>query len=207
MDDDGGAAPNRRSAGKRGTVAAIQGAPSRQADPNSGDRSLYGAAALHVHARGHEADQDPMRHCSIFGGARMTTMKPLTIALVCSLVVMAGMQAVAQQYPPPPGAPGAPPPPGAPGAPPPPGAPGAPPPGAMVAPGPPPVAPVEVVPPPPPGPPGRMAWQPGYWGWDGRAYVWVPGVYVRRPHMHAAWVPGRWVPGPSGFAWEPGHWR
>jgi len=82
----------------------------------------------------------------------------------------------------------------------------APPPG-MVAPSAPPPPPAEAVPPPPPGPPGAMVWQPGYWSWDGRAYVWVAGVYARRPHRHAMWVAPRWVAGPHGWVWEPGHWH
>ena len=49
---------------------------------------------------------------------------------------------------------------------------------------------IEVVPPPPA--PGYV-WQPGYWSWNGVQYVWVPGVYVVPPYVHAVWVPGAWV--------------
>lgn len=38
----------------------------------------------------------------------------------------------------------------------------------------PPPAPFEYVPPAPPG----AAWSPGYWGWTGYRYVWVPGRWV-----------------------------
>lgn len=72
--------------------------------------------------------------------------------------------------------------------------------------GPPPPAPFQTVPP-PPGPPGRMAWRPGYWRWNGHAYVWQGGRYLRTPRPYAAWVPGRWVPRYGRWVWVPGHWR
>ena len=118
-----------------------------------------------------------------------------SIIALCVTASLGAGAALAQSPPP-----GAYPPPGAP----PPGAP--PPPGAIIAPGPPPPPQVEAVPP-PPGPPGVMIWQPGYWRWDGRAYVWMPGVYVHRPRRHAVWIAPHWVPGPYGYVWEPGHWR
>ena len=203
-----------------GTQCSVEAGPCCARRPAAGTSAAAGAyhcpAAFRCRAvvRGQSVSRlacerlaDPDPHEALFGsdGARKTMMRPSTIALVCCLFVMEGMQAIAQQPPPPPppGAPGAPPPPSAA---PPPGMPG-PPPGQMIAPGPPPVPQVEMIPPPPPGPPGRMMWQPGYWSWDGRGYVWVPGIYVRRPHAHALWMPGRWVPGPYGFVWEPGHWR
>jgi hypothetical protein len=59
--------------------------------------------------------------------------------------------------------------------------------------------------PPPPG--SRYVWQPGHWHWNGRAYVWFPGVYVlRRPH-YRVYEPGRWVLRHGAWAWVPAHWR
>ena len=31
-------------------------------------------------------------------------------------------------------------------------------------------------------------WVNGYQRWDGRAYVWEPGRWEKRPHAHAVWV-------------------
>ncbi len=56
-----------------------------------------------------------------------------------------------------------------------------------------------------PGP--EFVWQPGYHEWDGRAYGWRSGVWVRRPHRYATWVPGRWVHSYRGYYWIEGHWR
>src|SRR5437899_653525 len=40
---------------------------------------------------------------------------------------------------------------------------------------------------PPPGP--GYVWTPGYYRWDGRAYVWVPGMWVVAPWPEARWEP------------------
>jgi hypothetical protein len=75
------------------------------------------------------------------------------------------------------------------------------------------VAPVAPPPPRaemPPSPPPRHEhydWQPGYWRWNGRAYVWVPGHYAQRPHRMAVWVPGHWQRRQGGWIWIPGHWQ
>lgn len=68
----------------------------------------------------------------------------------------------------------------------------------------PPAAPYEAVPAPPP---GAMVWRPGFWRWDGRAYVWAPGRYVRPPHPGAMWVAGHWVARGNHWVWRRGHWR
>lgn len=72
---------------------------------------------------------------------------------------------------------------------------------------------IPVPPPPPivevrpavPGP--RHIWIEGYHRWDGRAYVWVPGHWERRPRAHSVWVRGHYVHGRRGWYWVPGHWR
>lgn len=75
----------------------------------------------------------------------------------------------------------------------------------IVAPNPPPPLRAEI-PPPPPGP--GVAWIAGRWSWspDTHTYVWSPGEYREPPRAHAAWLPGRWIPGHGGFVWEEGRW-
>ena len=50
-------------------------------------------------------------------------------------------------------------------------------------------------------------WTPGYQRWDGRAYVWVPGAWMRPPRPHARWVAARWVHRGGGWVLVEGHWR
>ena len=50
-------------------------------------------------------------------------------------------------------------------------------------------------------------WVNGYQRWDGRAYVWEPGRWERRPHPHAVWVPARWQHRHDGYVFIEGHWR
>jgi hypothetical protein len=68
----------------------------------------------------------------------------------------------------------------------------------------PPPAAVEVAPAPPA---VGYVWRPGYWGWNGAQYVWVPGAYVAAPYPGAVWVPGRWVVRGGGWVWIGGYWR
>ena len=70
----------------------------------------------------------------------------------------------------------------------------------------PPPPPNEVMPP-PPGPPAFMVWQPGFWRWNGRRYIWIRGHYARAPYVGAVWLPGHWVMRPRGWVWIRGHWR
>ncbi len=66
----------------------------------------------------------------------------------------------------------------------------------------------EVIPGPPPGSPGAYwAWQPGFWRWNGHAYHWQPGHYVRAPRPAAVWEPGGWVVVHGRYVWHNGHWR
>jgi len=72
-----------------------------------------------------------------------------------------------------------------------------------------PVAPVAVpvaVVPATPVPYGYV-WRPAYYVWTGYGYQLVPGGWVRPPHPHAVWVPGRWVARPRGSFWAQGYWR
>ncbi len=71
-----------------------------------------------------------------------------------------------------------------------------------VTPSPPPVA-QSVVPSPGPG----YVWQPGFWAWNGTAWVWVAGHWVVPPHPQAVWVAPGWVQRPQGWYWQQGYWR
>ena len=53
--------------------------------------------------------------------------------------------------------------------------------------------------------PGYL-WIDGFWDWRGH-YVWVPGSWVRRPHPHAVWVPGRGYYNHGRYSYRRGHWR
>jgi hypothetical protein len=65
--------------------------------------------------------------------------------------------------------------------------------------------PTEVVPRPPVTAEPLM-WQPGYWDWNGSAYLWRPGQFVPAEGHGNLWMPGFWQQGPSGWTWQPPHW-
>jgi hypothetical protein len=50
-------------------------------------------------------------------------------------------------------------------------------------------------------------WVPGYYRYDGRAYLWVAGRYERPPRARARWVSGHWQQDGPGWFWVDGHWR
>jgi hypothetical protein len=57
-----------------------------------------------------------------------------------------------------------------------------------------------------PGP--GYSWVPGYYRWDGGAYVWVSGRWERPPHRHHRWARGHWAHHRHhGWFWVEGHWR
>ena len=60
--------------------------------------------------------------------------------------------------------------------------------------------------------PGRAlhagwVWIPGYYRWNGRRYIWVPGRWAAPPRPRAIWIPGRWVPRGGGWVYINGYWR
>lgn len=67
----------------------------------------------------------------------------------------------------------------------------------------PPPLPVYVVPLPPSN--GHL-WAPGYWGWSGEDYYWVPGTWVRPPQVGLLWTPGYWGWRSNAFVWNGGYW-
>jgi hypothetical protein len=74
---------------------------------------------------------------------------------------------------------------------------------------------VVVAPPPPPvvvearlvAPGQGYSWVAGHHRWDGRAYLWMPGTWVRSPRPRAVWVPAQWVRERRGWYFVEGHWR
>jgi len=56
-----------------------------------------------------------------------------------------------------------------------------------------------------PGP--EYVWVPGYYRYDGRAYLWVAGRYERPPRPRARWVAGHWQQERRVWFWVDGHWR
>jgi hypothetical protein len=58
-----------------------------------------------------------------------------------------------------------------------------------------------------PAPGVGYVWTPGYHRWDGHAYVWTKGEWVRPPHPHAHWVAHRWVHRNGGYVMQEGHWK
>lgn len=70
----------------------------------------------------------------------------------------------------------------------------------------------QTPPPPMPDPipvsPGsNYIWMPGYWSWNGAAWVWVAGRWAVCPWQGAVWIGGHWVRSATGFVWIPGYWR
>lgn len=73
---------------------------------------------------------------------------------------------------------------------------------------------VDIAPPPPmvearmvpPGP--GFVWVPGFYSWNGGAYIWVSGRWERPPRPRAVWVPGHWDQhGRRGWRYVEGRWR
>jgi hypothetical protein len=50
-------------------------------------------------------------------------------------------------------------------------------------------------------------WVDGYYRWNGRGYVWMPGRWTAPPRARAVWVPGRWVQNRHGWHYIEGRWR
>lgn len=76
-------------------------------------------------------------------------------------------------------------------------------PNATVLEGPPPPAPVEVV---PAAPALGYVWIGGEWVWNG-GWLWVAGHWALPPYPHSIWIRGYWGRGPHGYYRVHGHWR
>jgi len=55
--------------------------------------------------------------------------------------------------------------------------------------------------------PMAQVWRRGYWSYDGQAFAWIPGYYMRKPTPTAAWTPDRWEHRQYGWAFIPGYWQ
>ncbi len=49
-------------------------------------------------------------------------------------------------------------------------------------------------------------WTPGYWGWGGEGYYWVPGAWVAPPRVGLLWTPGYWAFAGALYVFHPGYW-
>jgi hypothetical protein len=69
-------------------------------------------------------------------------------------------------------------------------------------------------PPSPPPPPATTAvtattnlvWTPGYWAWNGSAYIWIEGAWRIPPQRGARWVAPTWTPRRGRVVLVPGGW-
>ncbi len=56
--------------------------------------------------------------------------------------------------------------------------------------------------------PSRDAvWITGFWRYDGRAYVWMPGRWELPPRGNHEWIEPRWENRGGGYVFIEGHWR
>ena len=49
-------------------------------------------------------------------------------------------------------------------------------------------------------------WTPGYWGWGGGDYYWVPGVWVPPPRVGLLWTPAWWGWRNGAYVFNQGYW-
>ncbi len=59
-----------------------------------------------------------------------------------------------------------------------------------------------------PSPAANAVWTPGYWQWNGAAYVWIAGAYRVPPSAGQRWTPSTWRVGVGGrgAVFVPGGW-
>lgn len=98
-------------------------------------------------------------------------------------------------------APIAPPPPKAEAPPPPPAPPASPPPAPTVT-----ASATVTVTPPAPAATANLVWTPGYWAWNGTAYIWIEGAWRIPPQANARWVAPTWQPRRGRVVMVPGGW-
>ncbi len=58
----------------------------------------------------------------------------------------------------------------------------------------------------PPCPEPDYLWMPGYWGFGGGGYYWIPGTWVSPPQVGFLWTPGYWGWGEGAFLFHVGYW-
>lgn len=72
-----------------------------------------------------------------------------------------------------------------------------------------PVAPPPVkteAPPPPAAASATLVWTPGYWAWNGSAYIWIDGAWRIPPKPDARWVAPTWAARGTVHVLVPGGW-
>ena len=66
--------------------------------------------------------------------------------------------------------------------------------------------PVKAEPPRPPAASTTLVWTPGYWAWNGSAYIWIDGAWRIPPKPGAQWVEPTWTARGSVHVLVPGGW-
>lgn len=51
-----------------------------------------------------------------------------------------------------------------------------------------------------------VVWTPGYWAWNGNAYIWIEGAWRIPPHADVRWVAPTWIPRRGRLVLVPGGW-
>jgi hypothetical protein len=52
----------------------------------------------------------------------------------------------------------------------------------------------------------NLVWTPGYWAWNGTAYIWIEGAWRIPPQVNARWVAPTWAPRRGRLVLVPGGW-
>jgi hypothetical protein len=59
---------------------------------------------------------------------------------------------------------------------------------------------------PPTAPVATVVWVPGFWQWDGAAWIWIAGTYQLRPTASLTWRAPAWKPRGNVHVLVPGAW-
>ncbi|NVB77466.1 MAG: BcpO-related WXXGXW repeat protein [Kofleriaceae bacterium] len=52
----------------------------------------------------------------------------------------------------------------------------------------------------------NLVWTPGYWAWNGSAYIWIEGAWRIPPQVNARWIAPTWSPRRGRLVLVPGGW-
>ncbi|NOT06584.1 MAG: BcpO-related WXXGXW repeat protein [Gemmatimonadales bacterium] len=50
-------------------------------------------------------------------------------------------------------------------------------------------------------------WLRGFWRWDRKDFIWIPGRWALPERGYRSWAPGRWIRARGGWYWIEGHWQ
>jgi len=56
-------------------------------------------------------------------------------------------------------------------------------------------------------PSADAVWQPGYYAYQGNAWLWIPGGWAVPPAGKRSWVAARWAHADAGWYLVPGYWQ